>query len=648
MNKINFKIETIMSKKIRRNDPCPCGSGKKYKKCCGNPAIQDSLAKSVAETKEPCTLNQSVLPKTTLGELTLYRLLRNKEMLESSCKLSKEDILQVINDLEDIFKTYDKIQLLGALGLHLLYVEVIRKDDLIDEDIEPLLEYAMSFAFAYGGNSQESPSDEVICSMYDKLLCLKRSYNDIELLESLHKAIPRDLLNHLAFINVRGDAYAPFIEEVFDEYFIQHESFISEHYKGATLVEIHALIRNIENRIICRLQDSSAYGILGATKLWNQWKAWAEKHEDDFFENIPDGKNPIMGGFLRDNPEIPRTLDGHPILYDYQSYNHANDIFSIIPNNEMEEALLNAMSCQFGDNADFMQGEYRGSILNYATIIRQKPFLKYNGKYYCFSVLLPHRRMFELTSDLLKIDNSYFETHHLGNAFPECRDNFIEHKVFNLFSIKFPNICFYQSVGYQGIDGEMDILGVSDKAVYLIEIKAYQLTDKYRGGTIGIEKKMQESIGKAASQCQRSRDYILESHSVKFSCSGHSNIIVTDAIPSYKMCITLEHYGGLTCNMKGLVDMNIIDASQRDICILSLYDLMAVLDNIKDESQLVDYLNIHNRITISDDVVYNDEMNLLGTFLTNPIVLNERPLTLISGSEIIDEKYQSNRVKCQI
>ena len=25
-----------MSNKIRRNDPCPCGSGKKYKKCCMN------------------------------------------------------------------------------------------------------------------------------------------------------------------------------------------------------------------------------------------------------------------------------------------------------------------------------------------------------------------------------------------------------------------------------------------------------------------------------------------------------------------------------------------------------------------------------------------------------------------------------------
>ncbi|MCP8321802.1 MAG: SEC-C domain-containing protein, partial [archaeon] len=25
----------VSGKKIGRNDPCPCGSGKKYKKCCG-------------------------------------------------------------------------------------------------------------------------------------------------------------------------------------------------------------------------------------------------------------------------------------------------------------------------------------------------------------------------------------------------------------------------------------------------------------------------------------------------------------------------------------------------------------------------------------------------------------------------------------
>jgi len=31
------RIETYRRKeqKVGRNDPCPCGSGKKYKKCCG-------------------------------------------------------------------------------------------------------------------------------------------------------------------------------------------------------------------------------------------------------------------------------------------------------------------------------------------------------------------------------------------------------------------------------------------------------------------------------------------------------------------------------------------------------------------------------------------------------------------------------------
>lgn len=32
--KAKYKEET--NKKLGRNDPCPCGSGKKFKNCCGN------------------------------------------------------------------------------------------------------------------------------------------------------------------------------------------------------------------------------------------------------------------------------------------------------------------------------------------------------------------------------------------------------------------------------------------------------------------------------------------------------------------------------------------------------------------------------------------------------------------------------------
>jgi SWIM/SEC-C metal-binding protein len=32
---MNWPTPQVAEKKVGRNDPCPCGSGKKYKKCCG-------------------------------------------------------------------------------------------------------------------------------------------------------------------------------------------------------------------------------------------------------------------------------------------------------------------------------------------------------------------------------------------------------------------------------------------------------------------------------------------------------------------------------------------------------------------------------------------------------------------------------------
>ena len=32
---LNPPKTVVKEKKVGRNEPCPCGSGKKYKKCCG-------------------------------------------------------------------------------------------------------------------------------------------------------------------------------------------------------------------------------------------------------------------------------------------------------------------------------------------------------------------------------------------------------------------------------------------------------------------------------------------------------------------------------------------------------------------------------------------------------------------------------------
>ena len=36
-----IKSTDIKKKKVGRNDPCPCGSGKKFKKCCLGKGIYD-------------------------------------------------------------------------------------------------------------------------------------------------------------------------------------------------------------------------------------------------------------------------------------------------------------------------------------------------------------------------------------------------------------------------------------------------------------------------------------------------------------------------------------------------------------------------------------------------------------------------------
>ena len=41
-----------------RNDPCPCGSGKKYKKCCGAPK-----PRTISIVKEASSLNEHIVGK---------------------------------------------------------------------------------------------------------------------------------------------------------------------------------------------------------------------------------------------------------------------------------------------------------------------------------------------------------------------------------------------------------------------------------------------------------------------------------------------------------------------------------------------------------------------------------------------------------
>lgn len=68
IQKQKAKNSPVKQKKIGRNDPCPCGSGKKYKRCCLNQPKDHIESVDMIETKEEQQKWLKEYPKTKPGE----------------------------------------------------------------------------------------------------------------------------------------------------------------------------------------------------------------------------------------------------------------------------------------------------------------------------------------------------------------------------------------------------------------------------------------------------------------------------------------------------------------------------------------------------------------------------------------------------
>lgn len=96
-----------MTKKIGRNDPCPCGSGKKFKKCCyGKAKYRDIKSRKkvphILPSYEKLDYGEPVLDKTffqtnTVHEISAPRLLYSNLLMPEVVALASEISNQMIN-----------------------------------------------------------------------------------------------------------------------------------------------------------------------------------------------------------------------------------------------------------------------------------------------------------------------------------------------------------------------------------------------------------------------------------------------------------------------------------------------------------------------------------------------------------------------
>jgi hypothetical protein len=91
-----------MNEKVGRNDPCPCGSGKKYKKCCYSKDKHKTFsAKNL--TGKVSNISDLVLPKEgTLPKLSerKIKVVTDKQMINGK-KTEEDSFKKTITDFRE-------------------------------------------------------------------------------------------------------------------------------------------------------------------------------------------------------------------------------------------------------------------------------------------------------------------------------------------------------------------------------------------------------------------------------------------------------------------------------------------------------------------------------------------------------------------
>ena len=110
----------MLNSKTNRNDPCPCGSGKKYKKCCLNkkgPKIQSRLMNDTIDAyKKSSQWFQDILDERTDDEIKydniVLRELNNGKPIRKALDIASEqypdEALEYDDDnIDEIYAHYD-------------------------------------------------------------------------------------------------------------------------------------------------------------------------------------------------------------------------------------------------------------------------------------------------------------------------------------------------------------------------------------------------------------------------------------------------------------------------------------------------------------------------------------------------------------
>ena len=552
-----------------------------------------------------------------------------------------------INIAIQLIDRYDKIYVLGGLGTRLLRAspnlynqlmsdfgkqgqEYAEQDMLLEDDqVETILEYAMNLATASpNSNVGTIPTSDDIEEIRQQLIKINQNIGFYETSAELPSRgnesdhwIKMMVMREALY--VRGSGFQSHAVTVYQEMFAPHDGFLNQYYRFNSS-DILGAVEQLQLLVTSKI--GNAFGGSLAHRRLMKW------HEDRGREAINEemiqtGKH-FIRQFTEANPDLYDQSNPDEIsLISLENILSYNRLFWVIPKTEVEKVTFDTLSHQFGDNQPFVEGKFGGFPLG-DSIVQNKPLIKADDRYYCFSLLLPLRSIFTITTELLKAADAVYHDHTFrGNSSPISRDNYLEIKVKQLFEKLLPTVEFYHSLKYNVIeDGvaktpELDILGIGEDALYVIEVKSGELNKKHRrGAVLGLKDRLKETVNEGSYQCHRAAKYIDDSATTKFvyTSNGKREELVIDKNkdrPITKISVTYEQLSTVSVNLKYLIESGILSPDYKRTWIVSLYDLMIFADLIENENDFREYIQHRLELYERNDIEFHDEIDILGFFL---------------------------------
>lgn len=543
-----------------------------------------------------------------------------KKKIAELRKVLKPEISENIQKAISLISNENPFKLLNAFALKNFYnnLEIYSENlqSLEHTSQEQFVEYVQSIitgldTFSYDKNLTEDNYNKIFNltkEVFDKIFL----YFQTELIElqksKLKQKIRVESIRRYLF--VRGDSIFEHHIELIKILFQDHNPFFNKHFNLNIdqILEIFIIIglqiqENIQNNMVffskLKLYQTKISSILQIEL--KDFKLNSEEITKKYQEIIAEAEKDL---------EFEES---------FQKFSEMP--FKISPNQKIPVEILELLSANMGENEDFVTFKKSPAFPTNNTIITQRPLIKHNGEYYCFTprLLIENIRVI-LEKWIIDKDEHYYR-----KSFIKKRGKILEIYALKLFKKILPRSEIYHDLFYEIVENgetkraQTDGLVIYDNNLFIIEAKSNLLPTSARRGSIkSIDDSISEIIDNAYHQAKRTKKFIIESENPKFEHENGDEAITlynTDKFENiFLINVTLEFLGPLSTQLNLIRSIDFIDGKEW-LWSVFINDLKIISDLIESPSFFLLYLKRRLEINKYTQFFTSDEMDYFIYFL---------------------------------